>query len=306
MRTIIVDDYQSGQKIEKFLFKILPLAPKSFIYKTLRKKNVKINKGVAKGGETLNSGDEINIFLSEEVLNGFSKEISLPQVEIKFNIIYENQDILIVDKPPGVAVQRDMNHKNNSLNDMALFYLSKGRNYNGFKPSVCNRLDLNTSGLVAVGKSYAGAKELAELFSKRKTKKTYLAIVCGNLKGEGKLEGFITKKNSEKVEFSFDKGDYTAALKYRVLDNINDVTLVSIQLLTGRKHQIRATFNAIGHPVLGDPLYGDKSFNKKYGAKFQLLHCYQLQFDSDKDFIPKKVFEAPIPEGLGKIINSYK
>jgi 23S rRNA pseudouridine955/2504/2580 synthase len=264
-------------------------APKSFIYKMLRKKNIKLNGKKAEGNEMLATGDEIKLFLADETIASFMEEKSVKKQRLDFIIKYEDENVLIVLKPAGLSVQPDADNKDNSLNDQLLYYLYQKGEYDTsadavFKPSVCNRLDRNTAGLVVMGKNAEASRTLNEIFREKQIDKLYVTAVGGIVKKSGSVEGWHTKDNNNKAYISDKKTDGATYIltKYRPIKTKNNMTLLEVKLETGKSHQIRACMQYISHPVAGDRKYGDKAVNKffkqQFGLENQLLFSFKLIF----------------------------
>lgn len=307
MRQLKIDTKDAGQRLDKFLAKYMALASKSFLYKMLRKKNIVLNGKRAEGGEKLCPGDEVKLFLSEETIENFRKEANVLQVPIQFQVIYEDSNILIINKPVGVLSQGAKKGDVSLVEMLASYLHSTGalseEDLRSFSPAVCNRLDRNTSGLVVAGKSLAGLQKMTELFRDHTIQKYYFTIVSGEQKKELMIDGYLYKdkeKNrseilteQEYIRLPMQKQEnYTAIrTKYRPVCCKHGFTLLEVQLFTGKPHQIRAHLAALGTPVAGDPKYGNLSVNRKlfqeYGLCAQLLHAYRLVFPKlTKEFEP--------------------
>lgn len=298
MQQIIIQEKDAGQRLDKFLAKYLPLAPKSFLYKMLRKKNIVWNGKKAEGKEKLSVGDEIKMYLAKETMEGFQRQLEIAKVPCKFAVLYEDKNVLIVDKPSGVLSQK-ARKEDVSLVEMIYFYLYQTKaltkaDFAVFSPAVCNRLDRNTSGIVVAGKSLAGLQKMTELFRERMIQKYYLCIVKGELDFTRKETAFLYKEESKNQVRVLSKEEYERLPKlerekydkiqteYRPICHHKKATLVEVRLLTGKPHQIRANLAFLGYPVAGDPKYGDVRWNeqlkKDYGVSSQLLHAYRLVF----------------------------
>lgn len=317
MRQLIIHKNDENQRLDKYLKKYLKEAPGSFIYKMLRKKNIMLNGKKAEGTEKLCAGDEIRLFLAEDTLVKFTgegqsvSELKFP-VKKDLEIIFEDEHLLIINKPAGELSQK-AEAKDVSMNEYALGYLQeKGditeESLKVFKPSVCNRLDRNTSGILIVAKTYQAAREFGAALSQRSVRKYYQCIVKGEVKKAEKIDGFLWKDEmTNKVEiYKTPKKDaveiHTA---YQPLKYKDGLTLLEVHLITGRAHQIRAHLSSIGHPILGDPKYGDRNLSKKYGVKYQLLHACRLEldgFDGEFSKYNGKVISAELPDLFRKII----
>ena len=316
MRQLTVHKNDENQRLDKYLKKYLKEAPGSFIYKMLRKKNIVLNGKKADGTEKLNAGDEIKLFFSEETLQKFTGEDSaasvttFPQKEL--DILFEDEDILIINKPAGELSQK-AEAKDVSMNEYALGYLQKcgaitEESLKVFKPSVCNRLDRNTSGILIVAKTYQGAREFGEALQKRSVRKFYRCIVKGELKRSEKIDGYLLKdEKTNKVQILKEKRADAAEIHtaYEPIKCENGLTMLEVHLITGRTHQIRAHLSSIGHSILGDPKYGDRKLSEKYKVKHQLLHACRLELDGFTGDFAKyngKVITAKVPKAFDKIM----
>ena len=315
MRQLTVHKNDENQRLDKYLKKYLKEAPGSFIYKMLRKKNIVLNGKKADGTEKLTAGDEIKLFFAEETLQKFTGEafgtaVTFPQKEL--DILFEDEDILIVNKPAGELSQK-AEAKDVSMNEYALGYLQKcgvitEESLKVFKPSVCNRLDRNTSGILIVAKTYQGAREFGEALQKRSVRKFYRCIVKGELKRSEKIDGYLLKdEKTNKVQIFKEKRADAAEIHtaYEPIKCENGLTMLEVHLITGRAHQIRAHLSSIGHSILGDPKYGDRKLSEKYKVKHQLLHACRLELDGFTGDFAKyngKVITAKVPKAFDKIM----
>ena len=290
MRQLTVHKNDENQRLDKYLKKYLKEAPGSFIYKMLRKKNIVLNGKKADGTEKLSAGDEIKLFFAEETLEKFTGEASAaPKLnfpEKKLAILFEDENLLILNKPAGELSQK-AEAKDVSMNEYALGYLQRTGaitedSLKVFKPSICNRLDRNTSGILIVAKTYQAAREFGEALQKRSVRKFYHCIVKGIVKQGEKIDGYLLKdEKTNKVQIFKESRDGAAEIHtaYEPLKVKNNLTLLEVHLITGRTHQIRAHLSSIGHSILGDPKYGDKKLSEKYKVKYQLLHACRLELD---------------------------
>lgn len=287
MKEVVVGADYEGSRLDKFLFKHLNNAPKSLVFKLLRKKLIKLGGKRANGSEILKKGDIISLFLSEETYNSLKKQVEVKKFSINFDIVYEDDNILIADKPFGMLTQADR-AGGDCLNARLLSYLNqKGELKEGFTPSVCNRLDRNTGGLVAFGKTYVGARELSLGFKEHFIEKYYYAVVKGVIKEGRTVRAWHLKGEGNKVKISIDRFDGAKETVTEIIpikDN-GKYTLVKIRLETGKTHQIRAVLSYLGNPLAGDLKYGNKTVNKyfkeKYGLEGQLLYCGIMTFDCE-------------------------
>lgn len=315
MKLITVHKQEEGQRLVKLLGAYLKEAPNSFFYKMLRKKNITLNGKKADGTEKLKCGDEIRLFLSDETYEKFAGKVQ-PKEKFpmaKLNIVYEDSNVIFINKPAGMLSQKSV-PSDVSLNEYLLGYLEKSGQWKqeeskAFRPSVCNRLDRNTSGMVICGKSMAGLQQMAALLKDRSLHKYYLCLVKGVMTESQHLEGYLLKdENSNQVKI-FQKETEGAAhiiTEYEPLHTEGETTLLKVTLVTGKSHQIRAHLSSIGHPIIGDPKYGDRKvnafFRETHGIKNQMLHAWKLTFPElaePLDNLSEKSFEAE-PAGLMK------
>lgn len=332
MQLIRIEENDAGQRFDKFLHKCLPQAPTSFLYKMLRKKNITLNGKKAEGKEILSLSDEVKFFLSDETFEKFAgKECAEDYSEYEkaykhwkhIEVVYEDHHILVLNKPLNVLSQKAV-PEDISLNEWLIGYLlAKGTvtadSLKRFKPSVCNRLDRNTTGLVLAGKTLAGSQMLSKALKERTVHKYYRLYVKGRLEKEQTIEGYLLKDSTtNKVHISKEasKGKGRAEKKtgkpvdkeayiltaYKPIKLFQDKTLLEVELITGKTHQIRAHLASIGHPLIGDFKYGDKGFNQRYKDRFQvqsqLLHAYRIIFpklETPFEDLSEKELTAPLP-----------
>ncbi len=326
MQEFIVKENHAGQRLDKFLHKYLPLAGTGFLYKMLRKKNITLNGKKAEGKEILAFNDKIQCFFSEETFAKFSgrdgafREQDAPgQVEVteyenaykRLNlptdtVLYVDDHVLVLNKPAGILTQKAKD-TDMSLNEWMIGYLLHTGKITAeelalFKPSVCNRLDRNTSGLVLCGISLKGSQELSRFIRDREVKKYYRTIVKGVLKQGALLKGSLKKNKSNNIVTVSIEGSeiQTAYEPLQILQK--ELTYLEVELITGKTHQIRAHLSSIGHPIIGDTKYGNKALNQKveklYGQRYQLLHAYRLEFprlEGALSALSEKELIAPLP-----------
>ncbi|WP_058485087.1 RluA family pseudouridine synthase [Defluviitalea phaphyphila] len=297
MREIHITEKDANQRLDKFLIKYMDKSSKGFIYKMLRKKRIKYNGKKAKGNENLKMGDSIQLYLSEETINKFREIKEIQNIKTTFEVIFEDKNILLCNKPLGLLVHPDKKSSKNTLIDEVLSYLvSKGeydpKNSMGFTPGICNRLDRNTSGIIIVGKNLKTLQTINQMIKENKIKKYYLTIVKGVVEKSGILKGYHKKNNkNNQVEImnTYKEGSKYVETRYRPLKNNGVYTLLEVEIITGRSHQIRAHLSKINHPIIGDRKYGDSTINnyfrKKYKLKHQFLHAYKINFPGKKEFI---------------------
>lgn len=364
MQSVTIGGNQAGQRLDKFLRKLLPEAGTGFLYKMLRKKNITLNGRKAEGSELLAQGDQVCFFFSDETYEKFSgKEIKNGKTkaagshkvslledyrrayrELKgIKMIYEDDHVLILDKPAGVLTQKaagcDL-----SLNEWMIGYLLDrepdfAAELESFRPSVCNRLDRNTSGLVLCGKSLPGLQFLSRCIHERSIRKFYRTICVGRLKEPALVKGYLKKDadrnrvrivpveiggvSAEAGSISAESGENGPLANGILADDIGEYietaykpicvgegyTLLEVELITGKPHQIRAHLAGLGHPLIGDFKYGNTKVNKSlqetYGLKHQLLHAFRVEFPDTEETpglkLSGRIITAPCPEQFEQI-----
>ena len=339
MQQFQIAENHAGQRLDKFLHKYLPNAGTAFLYKMLRKKNITLNGKKAEGKEFLSVGDTVSFFFSDETFMKFSgKNVTSTsemnttnKVNSKSNIsreylhayevlskenitvLYEDKNVLVLNKPAGVLTQKAQNN-DLSLNEWMIGYLLHTSKITAtelelFKPSVCNRLDRNTSGLVLCGISLKGSQALSEMIRQRTIRKFYHTICQGKLTEKVTLTGSLQKDNKTNTVFISKEGNEIQT-NYEPIRNLkHNSTYLEVELITGKTHQIRAHLASIGHPLMGDRKYGNTAYNKqatqKYNQTSQLLHAYRVEFPEitgDLSALSEKVILAPLPTQFKKIL----
>ena len=316
MKEFVIDKNVEGITLEKYVKKILPNAPLSFIYKVFRQRDVRIN-GVRKDRkEVVHSGDVVAIYISDQFFDEFTGKRELEKKdEVSSLIIYEDDNILLINKPRGMLVQK-AEANDVSLNEKVLSYLYlKGEydpNDNSSTPGPAHRLDRNTAGIVVFGKNSAILRELNELLQRKSSvEKHYITLVKGKAEKDGEVNAPIYKLTNKSQAFvDYEKGKEARTL-YHVLSSNKDYSLLDINLLTGRTHQIRVHMAYIEHPVIGDNKYGDFSLNKKIDEEYkvtnQFLEAYKLVFkkvDGPLSYLSNKTFKIDLDEEFKNLLVS--
>ena len=320
MKKINIGKNEANQRIDKFLRKYMPKAPLSFVYKMLRKRNIKVNQKRIDNTYILHEGDILEMYMSEETISEFQEQKKILSVDRSFSIVYEDENILFVGKPMGLLIHEDKHEGHNTLINQAIKYLYDKGEYNPtdektFVPASVNRLDRNTSGLVIIGKNYKTIQNLNEMLrNSNRVHKYYLAVVAGKVVSERVLRGYLIKdeaKNQVKITDIEEPGSKPIHSIIRPQKVSNKFSLVEVEIITGRSHQIRLHMASIGHPIIGDPKYGDTNINRNlkedFGLTHQFLHAYRLYFEDctgHLEYLSGKSFLCPLPENLERIENT--
>lgn len=315
MISLLVTSKDANQRVDKYVKKYLNEAPLSFIYKLFRKKDVKINKHWVKENYVLKEGDELTIYVTDEQLKEFNKPKEIKKVNLNHPIIFEDENLLIVDKPRGLLVHGDQNEKSLTLANEVINYLYSKNEYDpkdkGFIPAPAHRLDRNTSGLVVFAKNLTSLQQLEELFKdKDNIEKHYLALVKGVVDQKLEIDSPLLK-DEKTGTVRIAKGGKSALTLVEKVKIYGDFSLVDVQILTGRTHQIRVHLASVNHPVVGDSKYGDFKINKEfkdlYNFENQFLHAYKLKFkklDGKLSYLSNKEFVSKLPSDEEKIIKN--
>lgn len=311
MREINIGKNDAGQRLDKFLTKALDL-PIGLLYKSIRTKKIKVNRKRAENNTVLSEGDTIQCFLAEEFFAKLDQtddvSLSFANIKPKLDIVYEDENIMLLNKRPGVSVHEDEDSKVNTLIAHVQAYLYQKGEYNpkdeqSFAPALCNRIDRNTGGIVIAAKNAEALRVMNEKIRDREIDKFYLAAVHGiPEKKEATLTGYLLKDEKLNKVRVYDKnapkGAKNIITKYKVIAAKGANALVEVELLTGRTHQIRAHMAHIGHPLVGDGKYGINRGDRADGYKYQALYSYKLRFafkgeSTALDYLSGKEFSIP-------------
>lgn len=289
MTEITIQKNDANQRADRFLSKAYPNLKSSLVCKLMRKKRIKLNGAKVEPNVILKEGDVFQFYLSDGLLakEQITRESDFRDISAEINVIYEDGNVLLIDKPAGLVVHEDNDNTADTLINRVLSYLYQNGEYepereNSFTPALVNRIDRNTSGIVIAAKNAESLRVLNQKVRDRELRKLYLCAVRGVPEPrEATLTAYLKKLPDENRVLISDApkpGFLTIKTKYRVLENGGELSLAEVDLLTGRTHQIRAHFAHIGHALLGDGKYGDNAFNKRFGAKTQALCSYRLAF----------------------------
>ncbi|MDD5913745.1 MAG: RluA family pseudouridine synthase [Oscillospiraceae bacterium] len=293
MREFRIGKNDAGQRLDRFLGKAIPLLPASLAQKYIRLKRIKCNGVRASREQKLCEGDLLQCYINDEFFETPSEEnVYLTITTPKLRIVYEDDNIMLLDKPVGQVVHADEGEKVNTLVNHMLAYLYQKREWNprkenAFTPALCNRIDRNTGGIVIAAKNAEALRILNDKIRDREIAKYYLCIALGSLQPPGgRIECFLRKdaqSNTVRVYHHPVPEGRSAVTLYKTLRTNGALSLLEVELLTGRTHQIRASFADLGHPLLGDGKYGSGAVNRKYGETHQALYSYRLRFDFPTD-----------------------
>ena len=293
MREITIQKNDAGQRLDRFVAKALPLLPPALMQKYIRLKRIKVNGKGSQRDVRLAEGDILQLYINDEFFDQPTEEnrflsIFKPQLDI----VYEDDNLLLVNKRPGLVVHADETEKVNTLVNHIQAYLYQKKEWNpkwenSFAPALCNRIDRNTGGIVIAAKNAEALRIINDKIRDHELRKSYLCVTIGRPKpAEGQVEGFLLK-DEKKKEVSFYRrpvsGGKKAITFYKTLETRGQLSLVECELLTGRTHQIRVSMAELGHPLLGDGKYGNGQINRKYGETRQALYSYRLAFDFTTD-----------------------
>ena len=292
MHELKIGKNDAGQRLDKFITKALDI-PMSLLYKSIRMKKIKVNRKRAEISTRLLEGDTVQCFLPDEFFTKTTEEDSLGRITPHLDIIFEDENIMLLNKRPGVSVHEDENGSTNTLITHVQAYLYQKGEYDpegemSFAPALCNRIDRNTGGIVIAAKNAEALRVMNEKIRLREIDKLYLAAVHGiPSPAEATIEGYLLKDDKNNIVRVYDKNPPKGAkqirTKYKVVAKNAETALIEVELLTGRTHQIRAHMAHIGHPLVGDGKYGINKEDRQRGYKFQALYSYKLRFKFSKE-----------------------
>lgn len=289
MRILEIRKNDAGQRLDKFLQKAVKTLPIPLMYRLIRQKKIKVNRKRAEQNYILQEGDTVQLFISEDFFTEEGQKNDFMRLKPRLHIVYEDENMMLLDKKPGMPVHADDDQSTDTLIDHVKAYLYQKGEYDpsseqSFAPALCNRIDRNTGGIVIAAKNAEALRILNEKIRDNRLKKQYYCVCHGRFqKKEATLTGWLVKDSSNnKVSVYDKKPNHPDAkeiiTKYRVVKEKNDLTLLEVHLVTGRTHQIRAHLSHIGHPLLGDGKYGVNRNDREKGYKFQALYSHSLTF----------------------------
>ena len=293
MRELTIGKNDAGQRVDRFVSKALPLLPPALLQKYIRLKRIKVNGGRAQRDQRLREGDVLQLYINDEFFDKPREDnLFLTLFRPSLDIVYEDENLMLLNKRPGLVVHADETEKVNTLINHIQAYLYQKREWNprwenAFTPALCNRIDRNTGGIVIAAKNAEALRILNDKIRDREIAKYYLCIALGRVEPpKGRIECFLRKdekSNTVRVYHRPVPDGRSAITLYQTLQTRGKLSLLEVELLTGRTHQIRASMADLGHPLLGDGKYGVGSVNRKYGETHQALYSYRLRFDFPSD-----------------------
>ena len=293
MRELTIGKNDAGQRVDRFVSKDLPLLPPALLQKYIRLKRIKVNGGRAQRDQRLQEGDVLQLYINDEFFDKPREDnLFLTLFRPSLDIVYEDENLMLLNKRPGLVVHADETEKVNTLINHIQAYLYQKREWNprwenAFTPALCNRIDRNTGGIVIAAKNAETLRIINQKIRDREIDKRYLCITVGAPRPpQGEVSCFLLKDEKKKQVAVYHRpvpGGKTAVTRYRTLETRGELSLLEVELLTGRTHQIRATMADLGCPLLGDGKYGDGSVNRRYGETRQALYSYRLTFDFPTD-----------------------
>jgi len=313
LNKISITSNEANQRLDRFLRKYLKDTSLSEIYKMLRKKTIRVNGVKAAENYRLSEGDVLEIYYDiKEPVNESVKESSRD-----FSIIHEDENILIVHKPSELILHPDIRHRENTLVDQVLYYLYEKGEYNPekektFRPAAVNRLDVNTGGIVLFAKNYPSLQNLNTMIKERYIEKYYICVVKGNMEGQREVKAYLAKDekiNKVKVSEQELSGSKVIHTRFSTIRCSGQYSLLEVNLITGRSHQIRAQLASLNHPIIGDMKYGDKEenayFKKEFNLSSQFLYAYKVHFnraEGNMDYMEGLSFTSKLPPLYNKVI----
>lgn len=293
MKEFYINKNDAGQRLDKYITKSFPLLPQSLMYKYIRSKRIKVNNKRSEISYRLKENDLVSLYINDEFFEESKPKYDFLNAGKSVKLVYEDENIILIDKPAGLLSHPDEdNYTDTAITRIKRYLYEKGEyvpdSEMSFAPALVNRIDRNTCGIIIAAKNAEALRILNEKLKNRELHKLYLCIVMGKLKNpSGLIEGFLEKNEKQnKVYISNTSTDKSKSIatKYNVLGYKNGLSLVEVELLTGRTHQIRASFSHLGVPLLGDGKYGTNAQNKQFGGyKKQFLYSYKLAFDFETD-----------------------
>ncbi len=298
MRIFTVNKNDAGQRVDKYLSKAVKLLPQTLMYKYIRTKKIKVNRKRTEPQYMLCEGDTVELFIKEEFFCDQKEEEAFRSIVPKLDIVYENDDMILCDKKPGIVVHEDDEGEMNTLINHIKAYLYKKGEWdpdaeNTFAPALCNRIDRNTGGIVIAAKNAVALRRINEQIKNNEITKKYLCAVHGTPEPKkATLDGYLIKdqKNNTVTVYDHQPKNRNAKriiTKYRVIESKKGLSLLEVELVTGRTHQIRAHMASIGHPLLGDGKYGINREDRKIGYKYQALYAYCITIDGNTYYADK-------------------